>query len=108
MCLGKYNSKHKKNIKSTYCYKIDARVRCAEGISDINPNDAQCSVKSEKLEKERGRGVCARVYVRMCVYVCDKSKSETSMHSNLERILLFLRISVCLILRLKVFLKISN
>lgn len=69
MCLGKYNSKHKKNIKSTYCYKIDARVRCAEGISDINPNDAQCSVKSEKLEKERGRGVCARVHVRMRVCV---------------------------------------
>ena len=68
MCLGKYNSKHKKNIKSTYCYKIDARVRCAEGISDINPNDAQCSVKSEKLEKEREEEVCVRVCV--CVGMC--------------------------------------
>ena len=42
-----------------------------------------------------------RVCMCVCVCVCDKSKSGTSMHSNLERILSFLRISVCLILRLK-------
>lgn len=51
-----------KSIKSTYCYKADARVRRAEEISDINPNeDTQCSVKSEKLEKREKR---------ICICVC--------------------------------------
>lgn len=42
-----------------YCYKIDARVRRAEEISDITPNeDTQCSVKSEKArERERESGM---------------------------------------------------
>lgn len=46
----------------------------------------QCSVKSEELESKREKEVC----------VCDndKSKSETSIHPILERILLFLRIAV--------------